>query len=290
MLGALGMGGMDLLLLKNSREAETQADLLGTQLLYDTGYNPNAMAEFFEKLNAADRGGTPQFLSDHPNPDNRVGNVRKEIDKLGGAPPNSTRDTDEFRAIKAMVMGTGAPAARPRTTSNQPAGRPGAAPERPSDRFILANVGDLTLRHPENWRGTNNSGAVTLAPNGGIISGSLTYGMMISQFRPTPSRNRQVILNDATDQLLAQLQRVNPQLRLGGRRVSTTIAGQNALSVELTNQTAAGERETNVLITTLRSNGIVDYFVAVAPQKDFPQYVKAFNTILGSVQYRATVR
>src|SRR6202022_4072593 len=44
---ALGAGGV---LLHYSRTDETQADVLGTQALYDTGYDPRAMAQFFEKL------------------------------------------------------------------------------------------------------------------------------------------------------------------------------------------------------------------------------------------------
>src|SRR5947207_12046206 len=36
--------------LKNSRQNEQEADLLGTDIMYDTGYNPRWMAEFFRKL------------------------------------------------------------------------------------------------------------------------------------------------------------------------------------------------------------------------------------------------
>lgn len=289
MMGSLGMGGMDLLLLKNSREAENQADLLGTQILYDSGYNPTAMAEFFEKLNSADRGGAPQFLSDHPNPDNRVGSVRKEIDKLGGAPPNARRDSEEFHTIKNLVASL--PAPRPKSSpgprsSNAPTATATARPEPPSRQYIQANVGDLTLQHPNNWRGSTNSNAVTIAPNGGIVSGSLMYGMLISQFKPTQSRTRQLTLTDATDQLLAQLQRANPQLRVAGRATSTQIDRRSALSVELVNQTATGERESNILVTTLRSNGTLDYFVAVAPQKELGNYLPTFDNILRTVKYR----
>src|SRR3954469_9163450 len=44
---AFGAGG---LLLHYSRTDETQADVMGTQVLYDAGYDPRAMAQFFEKL------------------------------------------------------------------------------------------------------------------------------------------------------------------------------------------------------------------------------------------------
>src|SRR5947208_2782321 len=48
-LGAFTAGSV---LLKYSRTAETQADVLGTQILYDAGYDPRALAQFFEKLQA----------------------------------------------------------------------------------------------------------------------------------------------------------------------------------------------------------------------------------------------
>jgi predicted Zn-dependent protease len=35
-------------LVKYTRTSETQADILGTQILYDAGYDPRAMAQFFE--------------------------------------------------------------------------------------------------------------------------------------------------------------------------------------------------------------------------------------------------
>ena len=49
-LGAFAAGGV---LLRYSRTAESQADVMGTQVLYDSGYDPRAMAQFFEKLESA---------------------------------------------------------------------------------------------------------------------------------------------------------------------------------------------------------------------------------------------
>jgi predicted Zn-dependent protease len=92
-------------LLRYSRTAETQADVSGTQVLYDSGYDPRAMAQFFEKLEAETKGkNPPEFFSDHPNPDHRVQRVDQEIDKLGGTPPNAKKDTPEFEAAKREVM------------------------------------------------------------------------------------------------------------------------------------------------------------------------------------------
>src|SRR5215467_2793477 len=85
---AVGGGGLNLLFLHYSRDMETQADLIGTQILHDAGYDPKAMVEFFEKIQAESKGRASQFLSDHPNPTNRISNVQHEIEKLNGALPD----------------------------------------------------------------------------------------------------------------------------------------------------------------------------------------------------------
>src|SRR5258706_1714563 len=75
-LGAVGM------LLKFSRNDESQADALGTKIMNEAGYNPIEMAHFLEKLQAEGGSRAPQFLSDHPNPGNRVQAVQAEIRAL----------------------------------------------------------------------------------------------------------------------------------------------------------------------------------------------------------------
>jgi len=116
LLGAAGgLGGLmaqvgagftlNSIVLKYSRDDETQADVLGTQILYDSGYDPRALAQFFEKLQAEFRGKqAAQFFSDHPNPGNRTGRVDEEVDKLGGPEPNYQTDSDDFRSIKIYLM------------------------------------------------------------------------------------------------------------------------------------------------------------------------------------------
>ena len=56
--------------LKFSRDAESEADALGSHLMAESGYDPVQMAKFFEKL-AGSGKSMPQILSDHPNPGNR---------------------------------------------------------------------------------------------------------------------------------------------------------------------------------------------------------------------------
>lgn len=60
------------LALPNSRSAESEADRYGIELAARAGYNPNAAITLWEKMNAAGGNGTPQFLSTHPTPGNRI--------------------------------------------------------------------------------------------------------------------------------------------------------------------------------------------------------------------------
>ena len=115
-LGLLGAAGglmaqvgagftLNSIVLKYSRDDETQADVLGTQILYDSGYDPRALAQFFEKIESESKGRQPaQFFSDHPNPGNRTERVDEEVEKLGGPEPNYRTDSDDFRSVKIYVM------------------------------------------------------------------------------------------------------------------------------------------------------------------------------------------
>jgi predicted Zn-dependent protease len=88
--------------LKMSRGAEEQADLMGVGILYDAGYDPHAMSQFFETIQQKYGNGSAQFLSDHPNPGNRTEYVDKEVATFV---PKSTyiTDTPEFKQVHAEV-------------------------------------------------------------------------------------------------------------------------------------------------------------------------------------------
>jgi Zn-dependent protease with chaperone function len=82
-LGNLGRVGIQIaggsVLAKYSRKDESQADSVGAVIMYKAGYNPQAMADFFTKLEQKYGKGGPQFLSDHPNPGNRQAALRQQI-------------------------------------------------------------------------------------------------------------------------------------------------------------------------------------------------------------------
>ena len=115
MIGKLAQAGIGLgansVLLKFSRSAESQADLMGSHLMAESGYDPLEMARFFDKLNAQGGGHTLQFLSDHPNPDNREKAIEEEARKL----PQQTYgyQTGEFQRMKEVVSKIKEPKPKP---------------------------------------------------------------------------------------------------------------------------------------------------------------------------------
>jgi len=103
MAKVIGVGAGSVLL-KFSRTNESEADTLGTKMIYDAGYDPIELARFFEKLEQEGGRGNSrlaEFLSDHPNPGNRVKAVEQEVGHF--APRNYTTSTGQFSRIKAMV-------------------------------------------------------------------------------------------------------------------------------------------------------------------------------------------
>jgi predicted Zn-dependent protease len=78
--GLLEQIALSLLSLKFSRGAETEADMHSVEYLCPTEYRADGAAGFFIKTQ--DQPAPPEFLSTHPNPANRVGNIQKRASEL----------------------------------------------------------------------------------------------------------------------------------------------------------------------------------------------------------------
>lgn len=65
-----------------SRENETEADRLGIKLMYKAGYNPDEAIKLWENMKRYSKTDIPDFLSTHPNDDDRIEVIREEIKKL----------------------------------------------------------------------------------------------------------------------------------------------------------------------------------------------------------------
>jgi len=282
-LGAFAAGGV---LLRYSRTAESQADVMGTQVLYDTGYDPRALAQFFEKLEAETKGkNPPEFFSDHPNPEHRVERVDEEIDKLGGVRPDAKRDSAEFEAIKREVL------ALPVVRKLAPGAAPVAAPPSlPSRNFATYQTNSYTLMYPDNWKKYPDSGGgVSFAPEGGVVGdgsghSALAYGLIVSVAQAQGDPNDWNALDSATRQVIQDLQKANPSMKIARQGEHLRLNGQPGLSTYLSNVSPAGGQETDWVVTVLRPEGLV-YFVCVAPQSAYANYDKTFSSILDSVRF-----
>lgn len=69
-LGGAALAAQLAVNMPNSRAAETEADRIGIELAAKAGYDPAAAATLWQKM-GAQGGAPPQWLSTHPNPDNR---------------------------------------------------------------------------------------------------------------------------------------------------------------------------------------------------------------------------
>ena len=75
--GLLGVGVGVGVLLPYGRKQETEADEYGLQLAARAGYDPRSAVDLWKRMAQLSDSGTPEFLSTHPDPENRVKNMEK---------------------------------------------------------------------------------------------------------------------------------------------------------------------------------------------------------------------
>jgi predicted Zn-dependent protease len=92
--------------LKFTRDAEKEADFLGLQYMYKSGYDPNAFVSFFEKIEAEERrhpGSIPKIFSTHPPTPDRVQKAQEEITTILPARDEYIVTTSEFDVVKSRL-------------------------------------------------------------------------------------------------------------------------------------------------------------------------------------------
>jgi Zn-dependent protease with chaperone function len=290
-LEQVGGAGANLLFLKFGRTAETQADLEGARIMAQAGYDPRDMAGFFELLQSKTGQRTPEFMSDHPDPGNRVAAINKELPSLKvSATP--LRDSNEFKEVKGLLTGGATPLAQSagpeRKGTNEPGGNEaGTRPPLPSQTFrdFQAKDGSFGLQYPDNWDALLSDDAnMIFAPQGayGEINEGLivTHGIFIGIVKP-PSGN----LESANEAFVQQQVSMNPDFRIarapqaidfGGRRgYATIVAGASPVT---------GVVEIDVIYTTMTGDGRLFYLITIAPEDEMKSYQATFERIAGSLK------
>jgi predicted Zn-dependent protease len=98
--------GEPLALRKLSRDAENEADRLGIQYAYQTGYDPVALVDFLERIPREQNGQHGPFarmLASHPPLRSRIRGAQKQIQKNLSPQPQYLVQTSEFQLVKARL-------------------------------------------------------------------------------------------------------------------------------------------------------------------------------------------
>ncbi|HLW87809.1 MAG TPA: M48 family metallopeptidase [Terriglobales bacterium] len=93
-------------MLSFQRGFEAEADYLGLQYMYKSGYDPQAFVAFFEKIEALEKkkpGTLDKAFSTHPQTPERIEASQKEIATILPARQEYTVTTSEFDEVKARL-------------------------------------------------------------------------------------------------------------------------------------------------------------------------------------------
>src|SRR5262249_21779006 len=212
-----GLGlAVPLTFLKFSRGAEKEADRLGAQYMWASGYDPNALVTFFEKLEAKDKkkpGTLSKLFSTHPMTGDRITEVQSLIGKFPDRGEYQI-STSEFSLVKTRIMslsgtarasgrdGSGRPTLkrRPQTTTGDESGdsetpnrpvlkRRDSSGDDPNDAGAPAGEsGRPTLKRREGADSGDQTGG---SSQQGSPQQSETPGKPTLERRPDSNNNRQ---------------------------------------------------------------------------------------------------
>ncbi|MGF1585801.1 MAG: M48 family metalloprotease [Bacteroidales bacterium] len=254
--GEYAMAGMQLLFLSFSREDERESDRLGVEYSSKIGYDATHMANFFqvlERMNlASDHAGIPTFLSTHPDPGDRYGNVLKDVEKW-----QSELEFDSFdvnvenylRLVDGMVYG-----------------------EDPRQGYVDGNMFyhpglAFQFPFPAGWELENSTIQVRMGPKDRDALMIFTFAQQESLDQAVQATMQQLELN-VTD----------------SRR--TTVNGMPAIAT-LSSQTSqdpnTGQQQTlRVLSYFIDDQGTYYVFHGVSAEANFDKYAQAFERTMTS--------
>jgi len=285
--------GLGAYLLKFSREYETQADILGAQILARAGYDPMDLARMFETIEQEGSRSGPEWLSSHPNPGNRQARISEEARRLRVAPRPSS--SSEFNEVQGALrrMGPAPTLAEIEKSSRDNTGSDRRYPEdariettveRPSTRYRNHSNDVFRVAVPSNWREFVDNSSVTFAPQGafGTARGEsvFTHGAMVGMVNSSSQNLRQ-----STEDFINDLLSSNSYLRAQRGYQRTTLDGREALLRRLSGvSSVTGRTEFVDVYTTLTNEGRLVYLIQVAPQNEFQLYSRAFSDMARSLR------
>jgi len=287
----LGMLGAQAWMTKYSREYEKQADILGSHIMANAGYDPRDLANMFRTIEQQGGSRAPQWLSSHPDPGNRYQYINQEASYLRVSPDpiKVTRDfsrvQERLRSMpRAMTMEQIEAASK---NGQGPVQNPTAGGRystnvgNPSTRTRAYSSGNwLRLNIPSDWRDFSNGDSVQFAPEGAYGDNGITHGAIIGIDRSNSSS-----LSQASQDYVNAMLQGNSYLRQQSGFSRYNFAGRQGYRVVLSGRSPiTGRAEVVTVYTTQLSDGRLFYADTVAPQEDTYQYSNAFRNMLNSVQ------
>jgi Zn-dependent protease with chaperone function len=292
-INQIGGMGANMLFLKFGRKAEKEADLEGARIIAEAGYDPRDMANFFKTLQAQGGQRTPEIMSDHPDPGNRIKYINEEIPKLPvGANPQ--HDSQDFQNARALLTG-GAPQValnaknqmQRRGPSDPGDMQPGQRPPLPSRqmRGFQAKDGSFAVQVPANWDGLDGGPSTLIfAPKGayGQYQGQfiVTHGIFIGVADAASGD-----LGQATAALIQRQIEDNPDFQLVQQPKPIDFGGQRGYATAIAGPSAnTGVMEVDVTYTTATRDGKLFYIVTICPEDEQNAYKAAFQQIMQSLR------
>ena len=277
---------------KYSRAYETQADILGAQIMADAGYDPRDLANMFKTI-AGERtgGGAPEWLSSHPDPGNRFAKINNEASLLRIS-PNPIKVTRDFTRIQTRLRAM--PRARTMaeiekgvkngqgTTPNPTAnGRYSSEVEYPSTRVkAYTDINAVRLNIPTNWIEFSGTNEAQFAPEGAYGDQGITHGVMVGLYN---GENNDLARD--TNAYITNVLSGNNYLSRRGGYTNAYINGRRAAASTLSGRSPVTNRTEIVTVyTTLLSTGELLYIVTVVPDGESASYANAFRNIINSIR------
>ena len=281
--------------LRYAREYESQADILGAQIMARAGYDPRDLANMFRTIEQQSGGGSraPEWLSSHPNPGRRYENINREAQLLRVSPNNAIQDTRAFQNVQnrlnrmspAPTMAEIEQGVRNnRQTSSQSPTNTGRYESRiayPSTRMQTYSSGNwISLNYPSNWRPLEEQSQVWFAPEGAYGNQGITHGALIGIYQ---TRNND--FGRATEEYVNGILQANNYLRQRTNYQRANIAGRQGYATVLEGRSpVSGNNEIATVYTTQLSNGSLFYIVTVTPQNEASTYNNAFRRMISSIR------
>ena len=258
--GGLAQMGMEVLMLKYSRDHENESDQLGLQYMEKCGYDPEQMSKFFQVfIGMREESGQsiPSWLSSHPTPPDRIKRTSEAGTrmKLESARRDYRINADEFLPrLDSLVFGE-----NPREGFVE------------NNRFVHPDL-RFQIDIPSGWKVENTKSSVILAEPEGRAMVQLT--MTPPEAGKSPGDVAQNIARSEGTQFLS-----------GG---SESINGNQAYLGLYRVQSDSGNL--GVAAAFIRYGEHIYQAAGFAPESNFSQYSRSMNTVLRSFRQLADQR